>query len=284
MRLAPCSLLIIMSNQIIIQPQKGWLCINFKELFQYRELIGFLAWRDILAQYRQTVFGVSWALAKPISQAFIYTLIFGKVAKLSSSGLPYTLFTFCGIVAWGFFSTALTGSTGSTVANTNLITKVYFPRLIIPISTLGRASVDLLISLIIFAVMMSIYGISPTWTILFFPLFLVLGIGIILGIGLIFSAIAVKYRDLAQAVPFMVQLWFWVTPVAYGLENIPERLAWIFYLNPMTWIIQGFRWSFLGVGQMDWQKIIITGLFSIAILLTGLFYFRRMESEFADII
>jgi len=272
------------SNQILIEPQKGWLGINFKELFEYRELIGFLAWRDILAQYKQTVFGVAWALAKPISQALIYTLVFGKIAKLSSSGLPYTLFTFCGIVAWGFFATILTSSTGSVVANTNLITKVYFPRLVIPISALGRGGVDFLISLIILTVMMLAYGIFSGWPVLLFPIFLILGLVITLGMGLIFSAIAVKYRDLAQALPFMVQLWFWVTPVAYGLENIPPKLMWIFYLNPMTWIIQGFRWSLLGVGEMDWQKILITGLFSIAVLLAGLFYFRRMESEFADII
>ncbi len=273
-----------MANEILIEPQRGWLGINFKELFEYRELIGFLAWRDILAQYKQTVFGVAWALAKPISQALIYTLIFGKVAKLSSSGLPYTLFTFCGIVAWGFFSMSLTSSTGSIVGNSNLITKVYFPRLVIPLSALGRGAVDFLISLIILTVMMLAYRIFAGWLVLFFPLFLVLGLAITFGIGLIFSAIAVKYRDLAQALPFMVQLWFWVTPVAYGLENIPPKLMWIFYLNPMTWLIQGFRWSLLGVGQMDWQKILITAVFSIAVLLAGLFYFRRMESEFADII
>lgn len=273
-----------MSNEITIEPQKGWLGINVKEFFEYRELIGFLAWRDILAQYKQTVFGVGWALARPISQALIYTLVFGKVAKLSSSGLPYTLFAFCGIVAWGFFSMSLTSSTGSVVANTSLITKVYFPRLVVPISALGRGGVDFLIGLIILAVLMPVYGVLPGWTILFFPLFLILGLAITLGIGLIFSAIAVKYRDLGQVLPFMVQLWFWVTPVAYGIENIPPNLTWIFYLNPMTWIIQGFRWSLLGVGGMEWQKIFIAALFSIAVLLAGLFYFRKMESEFADII
>jgi len=273
-----------MSNQIVIEPQKGWLGINFKELFEYRELIGFLAWRDILAQYKQAVFGIAWALVKPISQALIYTLVFGKVAKLSSSGLPYTLFTFCGIIAWGLFSQNLTSSTGSIVGNTNLITKVYFPRLVIPLSALGRGGVDFLISLIVLGVLMLVYQVLPGWPILFFPFFLILGLGIALGIGLIFSTITVRYRDLAHILPFVVQLWFWVTPVAYGIENIPPKLMWIFYLNPMTWIIQGFRWSFLGTGEMDWTKILITGLFSITVLLAGLFYFRRMESEFADII
>ncbi len=274
-----------MSEQLIIDSkQQSRLKINFKELWEYRELLWFLAWRDIIAQYKQTVFGITWALAKPISQAIIYTLVFGKVAKLSSSGLPYPLFTFCGIVAWGFFSTTLASSTGSVVASSNLITKVYFPRLIIPISTLGRGGADFIISLVILALLMLSYGVFAGWQILFFPFFLIMGLAIVMGMGLIFSAIAVKYHDLAQALPFVVQLWFWVTPVAYGIENVPDKLKLIFFLNPMTWIIQGFRWSLLGVGEMDWQKVSITGLFSVAILLAGLFYFRRMESEFADII
>lgn len=272
------------STLTIIKPPTRWVHFPIKEIWEYRELLYFLAWRDILAQYKQTVFGVAWALAKPISQALIYTLIFGKVAKLSSSGLPYTIFTFCGIVAWGIFSVTLTSSTGSVILNTNLITKVYFPRIIIPISSLGRGGLDFLISFLILIVLMIGYGVSPSWSLLFFPLFIILGIAITLGIGLTFSAIAVKYRDLAQALPFMVQLWFWVTPVAYGLENIPEKLMWIFYINPMTWIIQGFRWSLLGVGEMDWLRILITGLFSIFIFLVGIIYFNKTESKFADII
>jgi len=271
-------------TSILIQPVKGWVSLDLKELWQYRELIGFLAWRNIMALYKQAFFGIAWALAKPISQALIYTLVFGKVAKLSSSGLPYILFTFCGIVAWGLFSSSLTSSTSSIVGNANLITKVYFPRLAIPIAALGSGGVDFIVSFVIFLILMLAYGIFPSGTILFFPVFLVLGLAITLGLGLIFSAIAVKYRDLAHALPFMVQLWFWVTPVAYGLENIPEKLTWIFYLNPMTWIIQGFRWSLLGVGEMDWQKILITAIFSLSVLLAGLFYFKRMENEFADVI
>lgn len=270
--------------QIIIEPQKGWLGINFKELFEYWELIGFLAWRDILAQYKQAVFGVAWAVVKPLSSVLIYTLVFGKVAKLSSSGIPYPLFTLCGVVAWSFFAAALTQSTLSLLANTNLLTKVYFPRLVIPIASLGRGVVDFVISLVLLVILMAIYKSVPSQTIMLFPLFLVMGLGITLGVGLFFSALSAKYHDLQHAIPFLAQMWFWVTPVAYGLENIPEKFQLIFFLNPMTWIIQGFRWSLLGVGEMDWQKIMITGLLSIVVLLAGLFYFRRMESEFADII
>lgn len=269
---------------ILIQPVRGWVLLDLKELWQYRELIGFLAYRNIMALYKQAFFGVAWALVKPISQAIIYTLVFGKVAKLSSSGQPYIIFTFCGIVAWGLFSTSLTSATSSIIGNANLITKVYFPRLAIPIAALGSGGVDFVISFFAFLTLMFVYGILPGWNIFFFPVFVVLGLAITLGLGLIFSAIAVKYRDLAHALPFMVQLWFWVTPVAYGLENIPEKLTWIFYINPMTWIIQGFRWSLLGAGKMDWQNILITAIFSLAVLLAGLFYFKRMENEFADVI
>jgi len=273
-----------MSNKIVIEPEKGWIRIDFKELFEYRELIGFLAWRDIMAQYKQAVFGVAWAVVRPVFSVLVYTLVFGKVANLSSSGLPYPLFTFCGVVAWSFFSASLSQSTVSLLGNVNLLTKVYFPRLIIPIASLGRGAVDFIISFILLVFLMGIYGVASIKTFIFFPIFLLLGLCITLGIGLFFSALSTKYHDLKHAIPFLNQMWFWVTPVAYGLENIPEKLTYIFYLNPMTWIIQGFRWSLLGVGEINFQKILITGLFSMSLLFGGLFYFRRMESEFADII
>jgi lipopolysaccharide transport system permease protein len=273
-----------MPNQTIIEPQKGWIGINFRELFEYRELIAFLAWRDIMVQYKQAIFGVAWAIVRPIFSVIVYTLVFGNVAKLSSSGMPYPLFTLCGLVAWSFFVGALSQSTISLIGNTNLLTKIYFPRLIIPIASLGRQTVDFVISLALLAILMVFYQFVPPKNIFIFPLFLGLGLGIALGVGIFFSALTTKYRDFSHAVPFLGQMWFWVTPVAYGMENIPEKLKLIFYLNPMTWIIQGFRWSLLGVGEMEWQKLGITGLLSIVILFAGLFYFRRMESEFADII
>lgn len=273
-----------MSEQIIIGPEKGWIRINFRELFEYRELILFLAWRDIMAQYKQAFFGIAWAVVRPVFSVLVYTLVFGKVAKLSSSGLPYSLFTLCGVVAWSFFASSLTQSTVSLLGNTNLITKVYFPRLIIPIASLGRGIVDFFISMILLFILMAIFGIFPSIHIVIFPLFLILGVMITLGIGLFFSAISVKYHDLKHAIPFLSQIWFWITPVAYGLENIPDNLKIIFYLNPMTWIIQGFRWSLLGVGDMDWLKIFMTGIFSLSVLFLGLFYFKKMESEFADVI
>jgi len=273
-----------MSHQIVIKPEKGWIQINFKELFEYRELIVFLAWRDIMTQYKQAVFGVAWAVVHPVFSVIVYTLVFGKVAKLSSSGIPYPLFTLCGVVAWSFFAASLGQSTISLLDNTNLLTKVYFPRLIIPIASLGRGAVDFIISFILLVILMVIYGFAPLRTIILFPIFIIMGLSITLGIGLFFSALSTKYHDLKYAIPFLIQMWFWLTPVAYGLENIPEKFKFIFFLNPMTWVIQGFRWSLLGVGVMDLQKLSITGLFSIFVLFSGLFYFRRMESEFADVI
>ena len=273
-----------MPNQIVIEPEKGWVRINFKELFEYRELIGFLAWRDITAQYKQAVFGFAWAVVKPVFSVFAYTLVFSKIAGLSSSGAPYPLFTLCGVMAWCFFAVALEQSTASLLNNTNLLTKVYFPRLIIPIASLARGAVDFTIAFILFLVMMWIYGVSPGSSIVFFPVFLTMGLGITLGMGFFFSAVCAKYHDLKFVIPFLSQMWFWITPVAYGLENIPEKLKFVFYLNPMTWVIQSFRWSLLGIGEMDWWKSLLTALFAIAVLLGGLFYFRKKEGEFADII
>lgn len=273
-----------MARPIIIGPEKGWIRINIRELLEYRELIGFLAWRDIMAIYKQAFFGIAWAVVRPVFSVLVYTLVFDKVAKLSSSGLPYPLFTLCGVVAWSFFATSLTQSTISLLGNTNLITKVYFPRLAIPIASLGRGAVDFVISFVLLGLLMAVYGITPSLKALYFPVFLFLGLATTLGIGLYLSALSVKYHDLKHAIPFVVQMWFWVTPVAYSLENIPQKFSFIFYLNPMTWIIQGFRWSLLGVGDMGWGNIVGTGVVALLVFLGGVFYFRRVESGFADVI
>lgn len=273
-----------MSETTIIEPRRGWHRINVRELFEYRELVVFLAWRDIMAQYKQAFFGVAWAVVKPVFSVLVFTLVFNKVARLSSSGLPYPVFTLCGVVCWSLFSSSLSQSTVSLLNNKNLITKTYFPRLIIPIAGLGRGMVDFVISFVLLILLIALYGLAPSANIWCFPVFIGLGLCITLGIGLFFSALATKYHDLKFAIPFVVQMWFWITPVAYGVENIPSNYAPIFFLNPMTWIIQGFRWSILGVGEMNWGKALITGAIALVLFFGGLFYFRRMESEFADII
>jgi len=237
-----------------------------------------------MVQYKQAVFGVAWALIKPVFSVLVFTLVFNKVAKLSSGGIPYPLFTLCGVVAWSFFAESLTQSTVSLLNNTNLVTKVYLPRLVIPIASLGLPTVNFVVSFILLVILMGIYRYTPLKTIIFFPVSLTMGLSIILGMGFFLSALCTKYHDIKHAVPFIIQMWFWITPVAYGMENIPERLKIIFFLNPMTWVIQSFRWSLLGVGEMDWQRCLITGLCSMVVLLGGLFYFRRMEGDFADVI
>lgn len=271
-------------HQTLITPNRDSIRSSLKELFDYRELILFLAWRDMMAQYKQTFFGVAWAVVKPVSSVLVFTLVFGEVAKLSSSGVPYPLFTLSGVVAWSFFAVSLNQSTVSLLGNTNLITKVYFPRLIIPMASLGRGLVDFLVSCVLLAILMYIYGASPSSHLIWFPYFLLTGLSITFGIGLFFSAVSVKYHDIKHAIPFFIQMWFWITPVAYGLENIPQKYQMIFYMNPMTWIIKGFRWSLLDVGEMTWHAFIFTGVFSILVFFVGLYYFKTNETKFADII
>jgi lipopolysaccharide transport system permease protein len=273
-----------MARQILIEPQKGWLSIDFQELWEYRELVLSLARRDIAAQYKQAIFGVAWAVVRPVFSVAVYTLIFGKIAKLSSSGIPYPLFTLCGVVAWSFFSAVLGQSTISVVSNANLFTKVYFPRLVIPLASLGRGLVDFVISSFLLALLMGLYGFVPIRNLVFAPLFLGMGLLITLGMGLFLSALTVRYRDLKHAIPFLIQMWFWVTPVAYGLENVSESLKPLFFLNPMTWVIEGLRWSLLGVGEVNVQDLSIIGALSVGIVIMGLLYFKKMEGEFADII
>lgn len=272
------------ADLILIEPPKGWLRLNVREIYKSRELILFLAWRDIISQYKQAVFGVGWAILKPVLSLLVYTLVFSRVAKLSSSGIPYPLFTLSGLIAWDFFSSAMNQSTVSLIYNANLVTKVYFPRLIIPLASLGTGIVSFLIGFLLFIFLALVYGVAFKVTILFFPLFLFLGIVMTFGVGLLFSAFTVRYRDVAHAVVVLSQWWFWITPVAYGLENIQGKLKLLFYLNPMTWIIQGFRWSLLGVGSMDWRYMAGTAGITVFILTIGLFYFHKVEGYFADII
>ncbi|CAB5093667.1 O-antigen export system, permease protein [Olavius algarvensis associated proteobacterium Delta 3] len=273
-----------MAQQIIIEPDNGWLRLHLKELLAHRELIGFLARRDIMAQYKQAFFGVGWAVVRPVFAVGVYSLVFGKVAGLSSSGIPYPLFTLCGVVAWSLFATSLDQATISLIANTNLVTKVYFPRLVLPLASLGRGLMDLIVALAILAILMVFYGYVPGVTAWLFLFFLAAALVLAVGIGLFTSALCARYHDVKFAIPFFIQMWFWITPVAYGLENVPSHLRLFFHLNPMTWIIQGFRWSLLGVGDMNPFHLIMTAAISLLLFVGGLYYFRRYESEFADII
>ena len=267
-----------------IQASSNWLSLNLRELWDYRELIIVLIWRDILAQYKQAFFGIGWAIIRPVVAVLTYTLVFGKIAKLSSSGLPYPLFALGGLIAWSFFATSLTQSTISLVENSALLTKVYFPRLILPLSSLGRGSADFAVSAVLFILLLIYYQSPISINIIFFPIFLLTGLCLSFGIGLFFAALCTKYYDLKFAVPFFIQIWFWLTPVAYGLENISSDLKIIFFLNPMTWIIEGFRWSLLGSEGIGYQIVLTCILLSFSILMAGVWYFRSVEGEIADYI
>jgi len=258
--------------------------IDIKPQYDYRELIIILIWRDISAQYKQAFFGIGWAIVRPIFSVLVYTLVFGKIANLSSSGIPYPLFTLCGVIAWSYFSISLEQSTTSLLNNSNLLTKVYFPRLILPLASMGRGTIDFIISFLLLMLLMAFYGYSLSITVIYFPIFILIGLSLTLGIGLFLSAVCAKYHDLKFAILFLLQIWFWLTPVAYGIENVPDNLATIFYLNPMTWIIQGFRWSLLGIGDFDIQFIGASLIISLVILMSGLLYFKKVEGEIADYI
>jgi lipopolysaccharide transport system permease protein len=270
--------------EIIIQPSKRFSAIHLKEIWDYRELFYFLIWRDIKVRYKQTLLGVSWAVIRPVISMVVFTFIFNKLAGFSSEGIPYQLFTLTGILAWSFFSEGLTASSQSMISNTNLITKVYFPRLIIPSSSVLRGLVDFGIAILIVIGFMIYYSFVPGWQVVYFPLVLLWLILVSLGLGFWFTAIGVKYRDIAHALPFIVQILFWITPVGYSSSKIQGKWQIIYWLNPMTGVIEAFRYSLLGKAYLPVNLLILSIALCLILFVSGIFNFRRMEKEFADVI
>lgn len=273
-----------MEKELVIEPKKGFSAVHLKELWEYRELFYFLIWRDVKVRYKQTVLGAGWAIVRPLVSMVVFTFIFNRLAGFKTEGIPYQLFTFTGILAWSFFSEGLTGASQSLVSSSNLITKVYFPRLIIPSAAVLRGLVDFGIALLIFFGFMIYYRFNPGWNMLLFPFALIWGITASLGVGLWFSAIGVKYRDVAQALPFFVQLLFWITPVGYSASKVPLKWELIYWLNPMTGVIESFRYTLLGQAYIPAHLFLLSIGLSIVIFITGVINFRRMEKEFADVI
>jgi lipopolysaccharide transport system permease protein len=267
-----------------IDPIGHWISIDFKELWHYRELLYFLTWRDVKVRYKQTVLGAAWAIIQPLSMMLVFSLFFGRLAKIPSDGIPYPLFTFCALIPWQLFAHSLTESSNSLVGNQHLITKIYFPRLVIPISAVLAGVVDFLIAFVILLVMMLYYRVSPGWAVITLPGFVLLTIITALGVGLWLSALNVKYRDVRYTMSFLVQFWLFATPVAYSSNLIPEKWRIVYGLNPMAGVVEGFRWALLGnappSGRMLWVSIGVV----ILVLVGGVYYFRRMEQEFADIV
>ena len=276
-----------MSNDpqvIMVKPSKGWISLNLGELGEYRELIYFLTWRDIKVRYKQTVLGAAWAIIQPFFTMVVFSLFFGKLAKVPSDGIPYPIFAYVALVPWTFFANGLSQSSNSLVGNANLIKKVYFPRLVVPISGVISGLVDFLLAFIVLIAMMLVYGIFPTINVFWLPFLLLLTLVSALGVGLWLSAMNVQFRDVRYTVPFLTQFWLFATPIAYPSSLLPEPWRILYGVNPMVGVVEGFRWALLGADTAPGPIIIVSALVALALLVSGAFYFRRMEKTFADVV
>ncbi len=269
---------------IRIKPSVGWVSLKLKELWEYRELLYFLIWRDVKVRYKQTVLGVAWAVIQPFFTMVVFSLFFGRLAKIPSDGIPYPLFSFAALVPWTFFANGLNQSSNSLVGSANLIKKVYFPRLAIPIATVLSGVVDFVLSFIMLIGLMYYFGFTPTINVFWLPLFLLLALVTSLGVSLWFSALNVEFRDVRYIMPFLTQLWLFSTPIAYPSSLLSEPWRTIYSINPMVGVVEGFRWALLGTNTATGSIIIISSLVAFLLLLSGSFYFRRMEKNFADVV
>lgn len=267
-----------------VRPSRGWVSLKLNELWEYRELIYFLTWRDIKVRYKQTALGAAWAIIQPLMTMAVFSLFFGRLAKVPADGVPYPIFSFAALVPWTFFAHGLNQSSNSLVGSSNLIKKVYFPRLAIPLATVLAGVVDFLLAFVMLVLMMLYYGITPTANALWLPLFLLLALITSLGVGLWLSALNVEFRDVRYTVPFITQFWLFITPIAYSSTLLSGHLRTLFGLNPMTGVVEGFRWSLLGIKTSPGPMIAVSSLVAVAILVSGAFYFRRMERTFADVV
>ncbi|RPJ27027.1 MAG: ABC transporter permease [Chloroflexi bacterium] len=270
---------------IYIKPSKGLAALNLRDLWIYRELVFFMVWRDVKVKYKQTLLGMAWAVIQPVMTMLVFTFVFDRVAKLSTDGIQYEVFSFTALLPWGLFVTALNQGSRSLVAHNNMVTKIYFPRLILPMSSVFAGLVDFAIAFVILIALMFYYQVTPAWHLLWtLPLFLLLAIVTALGVALWLSAINVKYRDVNHALPFVTQFWLFATPVAYSFSTLSENLQIALSLNPMTGVVNGFRWALLGTGNGPDLALWISVIISVLIFISGLFYFRSMEKTFADTI
>ena len=266
-----------------IKATSGWQLIDVGALWEYRDLLYFLSLRGIKIKYAQSVLGVGWAIVNPLIQALLFTVIFGNLAQLSSDGSPYILFSYTGLVAWTYFSGILTDATSSLVANRDMIGKVYFPRLILPMAAVFSKLVDFGVAFLVLIGLLIYYGVTPTVEIVVFPLLIVILVLTSLGVGAFLSALAVQYRDIQYAMAFMVRLLMYTAPVVYVVGLIPEQWRWAYALNPMVGVIEGMRAIFLGTRAFPWDWVLTGGIVSVLFFLFGCFYFRRVERHFADV-
>ncbi|MFO0852004.1 MAG: ABC transporter permease [Gemmataceae bacterium] len=273
-------------EEIVLRPSTGWVSLRLPELWRYRELAAFLVWRDVKVRYQQTVLGVAWAFIQPFFTMLVFSLFFGRLGGMGDKlppGLPYPLFAFAGLVVWTYFAFALSHGADSLVTSANLIKKVYFPRLILPLAAVGAGAVDFVVALFTLGGMMAYYGFAPGWQIVFLPLFVLLTAVTSLGIALWLSALNVQFRDVRYTLPFLTQLWLFATPIAYPASIVPEKWRAVYGLNPMVGVVEGFRWSLLGMGDPPGPMLAVSAIVAAALLASGAFYFRRMEKAFSDL-
>ena len=268
----------------IIRPSPAWAALQLREVWRYRELLFFLVWRDIKVRYKQTALGAAWAVMQPLFAMVVFTVFFGRLAKVPSDGLPYPLFSYAALLPWQLFANALIQSSNSVVAGERLITKVYFPRLVIPLASVLSSVVDFAVAFVIVLGMMAWYGVAPAWTILTLPLFFFLTLVTALAAGLWLAALNVEYRDVRYTVNFLVQLWLFASPVAYSSTLVPEPWRPLYGLNPMAGVIEGFRWALLGRTAPPGAMLAVSTAITALILVGGLYYYRRMEKTFADVV
>ena len=266
------------------EASRGWAWPKFRELWEYRELLYFLAWRDIKVRYKQTIMGALWAVIQPFFTMVIFSLFFGRLANVPSDGLPYPVFSFAALVPWTFFANALAQSSNSLVFSANMIKKIYFPRLALPIATVLAGVLDFVIAFVVLLGIMLFYGLVPTINIIWLPLFLLLALVTSLGVSLWLSAMNVQFRDVRYTIPFLTQAWLFLTPIAYPSSLLSEPWRTIYGLNPMAGVVEGFRWALLGTDTEPGKMIIVSSLVALTLFISGAFYFRRMEQSFADVL
>jgi lipopolysaccharide transport system permease protein len=270
---------------VYIRPANGLAALNLRDLWTYRELIYFMIWRDLKVRYKQTLLGAAWAVIQPLMTMLVFTFLFSNVAKMSSDGVPYPIFSYTALLPWGLFTTALNNASRSLTSNTNMVTKVYFPKLILPMASVLAGLVDFAIAFVILFGLMFFYHVTPSWTALWaVPVFLLLSVITALGVALWLSAINVQYRDVGYALPFLTQFWMFLTPVAYSSSVVSQKWQIVYALNPMAGVVNGFRWALLGSGNPPDVLVAISAGIALIVLFTGLIYFRNMERTFADTI
>jgi lipopolysaccharide transport system permease protein len=280
--------------QTIIRPRHGWQAINFTELWRYRDLLVFLAWRDISVRYKQTVLGAAWAVIQPFFSMVVFSVFFGYFMRVPSDNVPYPLFSYAALLPWGYFSTAVTSAAQSLIDNEKLLTKVYFPRLIIPVASILPALLDFMIAFVLLVVMFIVYRFLPDPTsryyaelsinVIWLPAFLLLALITALGVGLWISALNVQYRDFRYVIVFLIQLWLFASPVTYSASVVPQSIRPIYGINPMVGVIEGFRWALLGTEVLSPSTLIVSTIVALGLLFSGMLYFRRMERVFADVV